>query len=172
MEKYGFVYIWFDRKKNMFYIGCHWGDIEDGYICSSNWMRKAYRRRTQDFRRRILKTGLSREQMYIEEQRYFDMIDPLELRVRYYNLNLSYKKPWHSYPDSVKTVGQKISHSKKGKSVGPCAPETAAKISSANKGRVFTEEHKEKLRQAKLGSRQSEEWKLKNSERMKQQWSN
>lgn len=35
MEKHGFVYIWFDKKKNMFYIGSHWGHEQDGYICSS-----------------------------------------------------------------------------------------------------------------------------------------
>lgn len=40
MSKYGFVYIWFDRKHHRFYIGCHWGHEEDGYICSSNWMRE------------------------------------------------------------------------------------------------------------------------------------
>ena len=35
--KYGFVYIWYDRKHHRYYIGCHWGTIDDGYICSSNW---------------------------------------------------------------------------------------------------------------------------------------
>jgi hypothetical protein len=43
MEKYGFVYIWYDRKRKMYYVGSHWGTIEDGYICSSNRMRDAYR---------------------------------------------------------------------------------------------------------------------------------
>lgn len=169
-DKYGFVYIWYDAKKKMYYIGCHWGNIDDGYICSSNWMRKAYRRRPQDFRRRILKTNLSREQMYIEEQRYFDMINPEEIKEKYYNLNLSSKKPWHMLENSNKSVGQKISEAKKGKSTGPCSVETKAKISKSNKGRVFSEEHKEKLRQAKLGKKHTEEWKQKNSERMKVQW--
>ena len=35
MEKYGFVYIWFDRKHKRYYIGCHWGHEDDGYVCSS-----------------------------------------------------------------------------------------------------------------------------------------
>lgn len=171
MQKYGFVYIWYDVKKKMYYVGCHWGNTDDGYVCSSNWMRKAYRRRPNDFKRRILKSGLSREQMYIEEQRYFDMIKSEEIKEKYYNLHLSSTKPWHAYPESVKTVGEKISHSKKGKTIGPCSPETAAKISAKNKGRVFTEEHKDKLRQAKLGKKHTEEWKQQNSERMKSQWS-
>jgi len=171
MEKYGFVYLWYDVKYKRYYVGCHWGNIHDGYICSSRWMRDAYNRRPEDFRRRILKTNLSRNQMYIEEQRYLDMQKPEEKKIRYYNLCTNSGNLWHKYPESVKTIGQKISHSKKGKSVGPCAPETAAKISSANKGRVFTEEHKEKLRQAKLGKKHTEEWKQQNSERMKAQWS-
>ena len=54
MEKYGFVYIWFDKKHKMYYIGCHWGTETDGYICSSNRMKNAYRRRPKDFKRKIL----------------------------------------------------------------------------------------------------------------------
>jgi hypothetical protein len=56
MEKYGFVYIWFDRKHKRFYIGCHWGKENDGYVCSSPWMKQAYKHRPQDFKRKILKT--------------------------------------------------------------------------------------------------------------------
>lgn len=156
-EKYGFVYIWFDRKHKRYYIGCHWGTEDDGYICSSTWMRKAYKRRINDFKRRILKTNLTRQQMYIEEQRYFNMIKNEEIKIKYYNLCLSSKKPWHQFPEHIKTIGQKISESKKGKSSGPCKPETAEKISQANKGKKFTKEHREKLRQAKLGKKLSQE---------------
>ena len=70
IEKYGFVYIWRDKKHNRYYIGCHWGTTDDGYLCSSNWMRDAYARRPGDFRRRILTTNLAREQMYLEERRF------------------------------------------------------------------------------------------------------
>lgn len=171
-EKYGFVYLWYDRKHKRYYVGCHWGSIDDGYICSSDWMRKSYKRRPEDFRRRILKTKLSRINMYEEEQRYLDMIKPEERKIRYYNLHTKNGNLWHKYPESVITVGQKISYSKKGKSIGPCSIETAAKISAANKGRKFSEEHKEKLRQAKLGKKHTEEWKQQNSIRMKEQWSN
>lgn len=37
----GFVYIWYDRKRKLYYIGSHKGNINDGYICSSNRMRNA-----------------------------------------------------------------------------------------------------------------------------------
>lgn len=166
MEKYGFVYIWYDNKHKRYYVGCHWGTVDDGYICSSNWMRDAYNRRPRDFKRRILKTELSRQEMYIEEQKYFDMIKPEEIKVRYYNLSLSSKKPWHQYPESVKTVGQKISYSKKGKKTGPSSPEKAKAISEAKKKAFaerggMSEEHKQKLREAKLGKKLSPEHKEK-----------
>lgn len=155
MEKYGFVYIWYDRKHKRYYVGCHWGTIDDGYICSSNWMRDAYKRRIQDFKRRILKTGLSREQMYIEEQRYLDMMKPEEKKIRYYNLKTNKDNLWHLDPNKNKTIGEKISLSKKGKSTGPCSAETAAKISATKKGIKLSPEHREKLRQAKLGKKLS-----------------
>lgn len=169
-EKYGFVYLWYDRKHKRYYIGCHWGAIDDGYICSSDWMRKSYKRRPEDFRRRILKTNLSRIDMYEEEQRYLDMIRPEERKIRYYNLYTKNGNLWHKYPESVKTIGQKISFSKTGKSV-PAPPERAAKISAAKKGKLLTEQHKAALRGIKKKPH-TEEWKLANSIRMKDQWSN
>lgn len=35
---YGFIYIWHDRLRNMFYIGSHKGSPDDGYISSSRWL--------------------------------------------------------------------------------------------------------------------------------------
>ena len=132
IEKYGFVYIWRDKKHNRYYIGCHWGSVDDGYICSSNWMRVSYKNRPEDFKRRILKTGITvREKIYEEEQKFLDMIKPEEKKIRYYNLNLNNFKPWHTYVNRKLTIGQKISEAKKGKSNGPCSPETAKAISNA-----------------------------------------
>ena len=39
-EKTGFIYIWFDTKRKMYYIGCHVGKEDDGYICSSKWKKR------------------------------------------------------------------------------------------------------------------------------------
>lgn len=167
MGKYGFVYIWLDKKHKRYYVGCHWGAIDDGYICSSSWMKKAYKIRPQDFKRRIIKTNITyRPDMYVEEQRYLDMIKPQEVKSRYYNLNLKNGNLWHQYPEHVKTIGQKISHSKKGKSTGPCSAEKAAKISEVKKRKFaerggMTEEHKAKLRAAKLGKKLSPEHRAK-----------
>lgn len=169
-QKYGFVYIWFDIKHKRYYVGCRWGSVNDGYICSSRWMKQAYKHRPQDFRRKILKTNIStREQTYIEEQRYLNMIKPEEIKVRYYNLNIKNNDVWHKYEEHIKTVGQKISASKTGKSTGPCTPEKAKAISEAKKGKALTEEHKEALRGIKKVSH-TDEWKEENSRRMKEQW--
>lgn len=137
--KYGFVYIWYDRKRKMFYIGCHWGTVDDGYICSSNRMRKAYSRRPQDFKRRILKSFVAtREQTFEEEHRWFSLIKEEELGIKYYNLRKHKWGHWASDVNSKLTVGQKISLSHKsnpnfGKwNIGkPLSEETKRKISES-----------------------------------------
>ena len=70
----------------MFYVGCHWGTREnDGYKCSSNRMRDAYRRRPHDFQRRILKRVYNRKALLEEEFHWLSMIKKEELNKRYYN---------------------------------------------------------------------------------------
>lgn len=105
----GFVYLWFDRKHKRYYIGSHWGAEDDGYICSSNWMYHAIKRRPSDFKRRILKRiTSSRMDLYIEEERWLSMTKPAELKKRYYNLHRGGTKHWTAYPHA-KSVKEKIS---------------------------------------------------------------
>lgn len=180
-EKYGFVYIWFDKKNKMYYIGSHWGTEDDGYICSSPKMLRAYARRKEDFKRRILRSGFTnRQDLLKEEDRWLSMIDPSktitsntrlrdrEKNVRYYNINLKAWESWHHNEERNKTIGEKISASKTGKSV-PCTPEKAAAISAAKKGKKLSEEHKAALRGIKKKPH-TDEWKAENSKRMKEQW--
>jgi hypothetical protein len=139
MEKYGFVYIWYDKKRKMFYIGCHWGSVDDGYICSSNRMRDAYRRRPQDFKRKILVSKIfSRENTIEEEHKWFSYIKEEELGKKYYNLRKHKWGHWSTDESSKLTVGQKISAS----------PLRNQRISEANKGKIVSEETKQKLREA------------------------
>lgn len=112
--KYGFVYIWFDKKHKRYYVGCHWGTENDGYVCSSSWMKQAYKRRSQDFKRRILVTNIQcKIKLYQEEYRYLDMIKEEELGKRYYNLVIRYWEHWSANEQTRLTIGQKISKSKK-----------------------------------------------------------
>jgi hypothetical protein len=90
MEKYGFIYVWFDKKHRRFYVGAHWGLEDDGYICSSTWMRNAFKRRPNDFKRRIIKRIYSSKlDTFIQEQHYLNMIKPEEKKTKYYNIQLS-----------------------------------------------------------------------------------
>jgi len=86
MEKYGFIYIWFDRKHKKFYVGSHWGTIDDGYVCSSRWMKQSYKRRPKDFKRRILKNHIYKESLKQEEYMWLKLIKKDELGKKYYNL--------------------------------------------------------------------------------------
>lgn len=114
MEKYGFVYIWRDRKHNRYYIGSHWGTENDGYICSSPWMRQAISHRPNDFKRRITeKVYTDRKDLLEAEYKWLSMIKEEEIKVRYYNLNIKATGHWSAYPENVKTISEKISYKTK-----------------------------------------------------------
>lgn len=82
----GFVYLWYDRKRQMFYLGSHHGSIDDGYTGSGRRFLYAYKKRPDDFRRRIVEfvTGNKFDTLQME-QKWLNMIDESELNVRYYN---------------------------------------------------------------------------------------
>jgi hypothetical protein len=49
-----FIYRWFDRKLNKFYIGSHYGNVNDGYLFGGIDIKKEYKERPNDFEREIL----------------------------------------------------------------------------------------------------------------------
>lgn len=162
-EKYGFVYIWYDRKHKRYYIGCHWGHENDGYICSSTWMRNAYNRRKDDFKRKIIQTNITnREELLLTEYRYLQMIKDSEIGKRYYNLTKYLNGHWTSDGNKLITVGEKIS----------AAPDRARKISEAHKGKKHSDETKNKLKIINTGKKLSEETKKKISENHNRDYSN
>ena len=83
----GFVYLWFDTLRKMFYIGSHAGSEDDGYIASSTRCKRAVKKRPETFKRKILAriTG-SRKDLLAEESRWLQMIQVHELGTKYYNL--------------------------------------------------------------------------------------
>jgi len=142
-RKYGFVYIWYDKKRRMYYIGCHWGTIHDGHICSSNRMRNCYRRRPRDFKRRILEIT-DRNNLFEAENDWLQLIKDHELNVKYYNKK---KYKWHYYFDLSKTnpfVGKKHSIESRLK-----MSEAAKKRGSNFKGKRHSDETKLKMKIAK-----------------------
>lgn len=153
MEKYGFVYIWYDSWRKMYYIGSHWGRENDGYICSSKRMRDAYRRRPQDFKRKILsRVTFSKQNLLDEEYRYLSMIEESELGRKYYNLTNHKNGHWMTVDEKTKTLKEKISIKTKEAMNRPEVreryleglkardnkawdPEVRAKMSASNKGK-------------------------------------
>lgn len=165
----GFVYLWFDRKHKRFYLGSHWGNIEDGYICSSVWMKSSYKRRPQDFRRRILVSGVQTKQQLLEiEGRWLALISQSELGSRYYNLKTvaaggaTRNGMQHSEETKAKirqsSLGKKISDTTKlkmreAKLGKKMTPETREKMSHSGgsfRGKSHSEETREKMRQTAL----------------------
>lgn len=107
--KYGFVYIWFDRKHKRYYIGSHWGHTNDGYICSSRWMRNAYRRRPHDFKRRILVVvEKGRGNLLAEEHKWLQLISENELGKKYYNLTNHLNGHWSTDEQKITSVKEKL----------------------------------------------------------------
>jgi len=153
-QKYGFVYIWYDKKRKMFYIGCHFGFIDDGYICSSSRMRKAYRRRPQDFKRRILKTNIpSRIELLDEEHKWLSLIGDPELSKKYYNAS---KRRFGHWSETQDKSGK--NHPMFGKTH---TEETRKKMSLSrigqnpwNKGKtgVYSDETKQKMGDKNIGN--------------------
>ena len=91
----GYVYLWFDTKAKLFYVGGHKGKVEDSYICSNKIMLRAYKKRPETFRFKVLQYVYADNFALREaEQKWLDMIKDEELywtpniynkTVRYYN---------------------------------------------------------------------------------------
>jgi len=151
MQKYGFIYIWRDRKHKRYYIGSHWGTEDDGYICSSRWMQRSYKRRPGDFSRRILTIVQDRNLLLEEEHRWLAKLPDDRLGKRYYNLTKHQNGHWSSDDQKRIAVVQKIANS----------PLRHQRISEALRGRKRTEEQKEHQRAVMSGRKLSLEHRTK-----------
>lgn len=175
-----------DKKKRRFYVGSHWGNKDDGYVCSSSWMKQAYSKRPESFKRRIVSVvTTTRRDLLEEEHRWLKMIKNEELGVRYYNIKNARDNQWWQDTASAKgiSIREKISlnrtgvkHSEEAKrkisenhsrkpNVGMTgkrhSDETKEKMRKASAARKHTAESNEKNRQAHLGRGHTEETRLK-----------
>lgn len=167
MEKYGFVYLWYDRKYKRYYIGCHWGTEDDGYISSSDWMKQGYKYRPNDFKRRILsRVYTNKKDLLKEEYRWLSRIKNEELGKRYYNLHNHHFDHWSTDENKGLTVKQKLSEASKKlhqdpnyrenfmegrKKLPPRTEEAIRKTALANTGKKRTEETKRKISESNKG---------------------
>lgn len=81
---YGFAYMWCDLARDMFYIGSHKGSLQDGYLCSSSWCKKAIKKRPETFKRLILGFAISRKDLFELEERYLKFYN-VDKHSRFYN---------------------------------------------------------------------------------------
>jgi len=161
---FGFIYVWYDRKYHRFYVGSHWGTEDDGYVCSSTWMRNSYRRRPEDFKRRIVKKILTnRKDLLVEEERWLQMINISELGTKFYNLKRGHVGHWSTEEQQNKSMRQKLSESANKKWQ---RPEERKKASEGQKRRFSdpVERQKAKAARAKqIRPKHTEETRLKMS---------
>jgi hypothetical protein len=165
-QKHGIIYLWFDSKKKRYYLGAHWGTDNDGYICSSRWMKSSYKRRPECFKRRILEKNIeTKEQMFMKEERWLSLIKDEELGKKYYNLQKHWKH-WNGDLRKSLSVRQKLSETSKKlhqdpaykekylegrKKLPPRSEEAIRKTALANTGKKRTEETKKKISDAHKG---------------------
>ena len=164
----GYVYIWFDKKRKMFYLGSHEGPVSDSYTGSGKRFSPAFKKRPEDFKMRIVEFHKGdRQTLYEREQYWLDMIPRDQFGKKYYNL-----KPTAEGGNNIGRVVSdetraKVSKVHKGKIV---SEETRAKMRLAAKNRPkrkHSEETKKKIREGNLGVKRSAATRKKNSEAMK-----
>lgn len=140
MEKTGFIYLWFDHKHKRFYLGSHLGTEDDGYICSSKWMKQSYKRRPDDFKRRILRKNIKKSILKEEESKWLNLIKNEELGKKYYNLSkIMNGNGWEKDKPRSEKTKTKISKSLKSRYEKDYSP--------WNKGKtdVYSEETKKRI---------------------------
>jgi hypothetical protein len=93
IDYFGFVYIWKDMLRKKYYIGSHYGSMNDNYISSSKWFNAAFKKRPQDFKRRILQVIniKSVKDVQLAEQNWLNLIKNEELATSISVMAGSYK---------------------------------------------------------------------------------
>lgn len=168
----GFVYIWYDRKHKRFYVGSHWGTPDDGYICSSKWMKRNYERRPQDFKRRILAYRDNRVSLVEEEFRWITMIKPEESGTRYYNLRLFATTKAQYVKEHRGKYVRRNPYPKNRKS-SPRPQSVRDKISKSLQGHVgviHNDDVKRKIAESSVRHHSDPDVKKKHSEAIKKSW--
>lgn len=165
----------------MYYVGCHWGHEYDGYICSSNRMREAYRRRPNDFKRRLIQRNIPRDILLAEEYKWLCLIPDSELGRKYYNHQKKHFGHWANNPKTLISVGQRMSEINKGRKHNLSEEERRerGKLISESKARKKAQKEAmglpiynktENWKPANLGKTQSSESNEKRASGMKEAW--
>ena len=171
------------KEEKMFYIGCHWGREDDGYICSSNWMRNDYKRHKDNFaKRRIIKRIYTNRQDLLEtEYRLIQLIKDEELGKKYYNLSKKHFGHWYIDKEKRLTIAEQTSKRCKGvptgrswnKGISPS--EKTCQILSEKLTEYYkniNEEERNKLKQKRKNMWECEKFKEEQKIKRKELWKN
>lgn len=115
-------------------------------------MRRAYHRRPNDFKRRILSlVYTTRQDMFDEEKKWQNLISDDELKgVRYYNIKRHGDRHWSTDPDKMLTVTEKLSKTMKEKHKDPDYRKIYEK-GQLKRTHIHSPETREKRRISNLG---------------------
>lgn len=132
MNYEAFVYCWTDKLTDKLYVGYHKGRDDDGYICSSKIMKEEYKKRPQDFSRKIVAHGklediVSLETKILQSMNAAD--DP-----QFYN----------KHNNTARIINGPLSEEHKEKIRKGCQ--------GINRGRLFSETTREKISKSKIGT--------------------
>jgi hypothetical protein len=132
----GFVYLWTNTENGMKYIGSHKGDVNDSYIGSGVYFRRAYNKNPKNFERQILYVG---EDFLDVEDSLLNKYDVANNN-DYYNLKNDAIGGWeHCNNDLIIAKRAKsVSKAKKGK-----APSCASRNKNGDNNPMFGKTHSE-----------------------------
>ena len=159
IKYFGFIYEWIDSGNGKTYTGSHVGSIEDGYIGSGTLFKRAYKKRSDKFSRKILKyvTENNRNILLEAEQKYLNLIDWNNT----YNISAG-ANGGHTTAgyneEQLKIRNQKISKSHKGKKQSESHKRnisnslTGNTRGTGNKGKKRTEEQNYRNSESKKGN--------------------
>lgn len=145
----GYIYLWYDTKAKLFYLGGHKGKIDDSYICSNKMMLRAYKKRPETFKFKVLQYVYGDNTNLRETEQYWlNMIEDNQL---YWTKNINSK--------TVKYYNQK-KHSSGGNG---SANKGNSNIGGWNRGLTGVQIYSEETR-LKMSQKKKEYWARKRSE--------
>lgn len=145
-DYYGFIYKWTNSRNKKYYIGSHFGSIDDNYIGSGIWFKKAYDKEPTQFSREILEylTQNDYNELLLLEQKYLSNVCEVGNKSKCYNISRKAGGGWQLHGktnEEIQEIYNKISYSLKNRS-----PED--KEAALKKAKETIDNNPEKYKQA------------------------